>query len=473
MKRPPRLSTAQSIVFLVTYCVIAEVSMLLATTPENVTPLYPSAGLAWAYAIIYGRRVYPLVFLAAFISNLIPLINGLPTLPVFISALSIGVGEVCSVAFGCWMLTLIRGPERYFKQVLDVMVFSAIALLWVLSPTIGVSALYLNGLVVDARFLNVWLTWWLGDSIGILLLTPLVLAIYSTNWRHLLRADGGKLVVAVVGAAGASVIVFLLSFPLLYLLTAICFMAAYRLSMLGVILTNLSIASVAAAAYLLEVGPAVHLPGQAQLMLLQLFLAFNIVISLVFWCTQNTNRELNLKWSRAETQARLDPLTNIFNRRGFEERALRLMSKKQPLSLLILDIDHFKYINDHYGHDVGDDVLRQFTQQISALIRDTDVFARIGGEEFAVILANQPIELAQQMAERIRAQIESAEMPLDEQSTIKYTVSIGVSSIAEGVDIHRWLKNTDKLLYRAKEQGRNQVAAAVATSIHAKLDSAK
>lgn len=184
-----------------------------------------------------------------------------------------------------------------------------------------------------------------------------------------------------------------------------------------------------------------------------------MVISLVFWCTQNRNRELSVKWSRAETQARLDPLTKIYNRRGFEERAIELMRQKRTLSLLILDIDHFKYVNDHYGHDIGDEVLRQFSKKIAGMIRDSDVFARIGGEEFAVILADQNLELAGLMAERIRATIESTELPVSSDNTIKYTVSIGVSSVSEGVDIHRWLKTTDKLLYQAKAQGRNQVAA--------------
>lgn len=459
MRRPSRLTANKSAMFLVAYCVLAELSMLLATSPENVTPLYPSAGLAWGYAIIYGRRVYPLIFVAGCVANLTPLLQGGPSLPAVLSAVGIGVGEVLAVAVGCWALNLIRGPERYFKQVLDVVVFSCVALLWVVSPTIGVMSLVSNGLVEHSRCVQVWLTWWLGDSIGILLLTPLVLVMYSTHWVMLLRHDGIKLVIGVLGAATASVIVYYLSYPQLYLLTAICFLAAYRLTLLGVILINLVTASVAAAAYVLGVGPAVHLPGQVQLVLLQLFVAFNIIISLIFWCTQNKNRELSLKWNQAELRARLDPLTKIYNRRGFEERAAKLMATDAPLSLLILDLDHFKNVNDRYGHDVGDDVLRQFTKLTNSLIRDEDVFARIGGEEFAIILAHQPLEAAQQMAERIRSQVEANGVQLANSRTINYTVSIGVSSINQRIDIHRWLKSTDQLLYKAKTQGRNQVVA--------------
>lgn len=454
-----KLGFKHSVPFILAYLVLAGGSMLLAIAPSNVTPFYPSAGLAWGVAILWGRRTYPSIFIAATIANTLPLFINQPSFTVLATGVVIGVGEVISVLVGCKLLNAVRGRDRVFKQVQDVIAFSVIALFWVVSPTIGVSALALAGLVESDAFSRVWLTWWLGDSIGILLLTPLVLVLNTTHWRNLLNNDGYKLVVGIVGAAVASLAVYISGLPLLYLLTGICFMAAYRLSLFGVITVNLVIATISSAAFLWQVGAGVHFSVQVQLGLIQLFLVFNMVISLVFWCTQNRNRELSVKWSRAETQARLDPLTKIYNRRGFEERAIELMEQKRTLSLLILDIDHFKLVNDHYGHDVGDEVLRQFSKKIAGMIRDSDVFARIGGEEFAVILADQNLELAGLMAERIRATIESTELPVSANATIKYTVSIGVSSVSEGVDIHRWLKTTDKLLYQAKAQGRNQVAA--------------
>ncbi|WGO98869.1 diguanylate cyclase [Saccharophagus degradans] len=454
-----RLGFKHSVPFILAYLALAGASMLLAVAPSNVTPLYPAAGLAWGVAILWGRRTYPSIFVAATLANTLPLLFSQPSFTTVLAGIAIGVGEVISVLISCKLLSAVRGRERVFKQVQDVVAFSVIALFWVVSPTIGVSALALAGLVESEAFSRVWLTWWLGDSIGILLLTPLVLVLNTTHWRNLLNNDGYKLVVGIVGAATASLAVYVSELPLLYLLTGICFMAAYRLSLLGVIAVNLVIATITSSAYMWQVGPGAHFAAPIQLGLIQLFLAFNMVISLVFWCTQNRNRELSVKWSRAETQARLDPLTKIYNRRGFEERAIELMRQKRTLSLLILDIDHFKYVNDHYGHDIGDEVLRQFSKKIAGMIRDSDVFARIGGEEFAVILADQNLELAGLMAERIRATIESTELPVSSDNTIKYTVSIGVSSVSEGVDIHRWLKTTDKLLYQAKAQGRNQVAA--------------
>lgn len=453
-----KLKFKYSVPFVLAYLALAGLSMLLAASPSNVTPLYPSAGLAWGVAILWGRKTYFSIFVAASLANTIPLLFSNPGFAAIPAGLVIGIGEVVAVIAACKLLTLVRGRDRVFKQVQDVVAFACIALFWLVSPTIGVSVLYLAGFVAANEYAAVWVTWWLGDSIGILLLTPLVLVVNTTHWRNLLKADGLRLVVGLLGALAASVAVYASGLPLLYLLTGICFLAAYRLSLFGVIAVNIVIAVVSASAYILHVGPASHLLAHVQLGLVQLYLAFNMLISLVFWCTQNKNRELSVKWSRAETQARLDPLTKIYNRRGFEERAVELMQQERTLSLLILDIDHFKYVNDHYGHDVGDEVLRRFSKQIAGMIRDSDVFARIGGEEFAVILADQNLELAGLMAERIRAAIESTELPISADNTIKYTVSIGVSSISDGVDIHRWLKSTDKLLYKAKEQGRNQVA---------------
>lgn len=164
------------------------------------------------------------------------------------------MGEVISVLISCKLLSAVRGRERVFKQVQDVVAFSVIALFWVVSPTIGVSALALAGLVESEAFSRVWLTWWLGDSIGILLLTPLVLVLNTTHWRNLLNNDGYKLVVGIVGAATASLAVYVSELPLLYLLTGICFMAAYRLSLLGVIAVNLVIATITSSAYMWQVG---------------------------------------------------------------------------------------------------------------------------------------------------------------------------------------------------------------------------
>lgn len=164
--------------------------------------------------------------------------------------------------------------------------------------------------------------------------------------------------------------------------------------------------------------------------------------------------------------AATDPLTGVNNRRSFMEQAEvelnRCRRYQRPLTTLMIDIDHFKAINDQYGHHVGDAALQVFTQACGGVLRDNDMFGRIGGEEFAVILVETDEERALQVADRLRSAVSSATIAEDDIS-IKFQVSIGVAVLqASDRTIDDTLRRADKALYRAKANGRNQVASASA-----------
>jgi len=162
--------------------------------------------------------------------------------------------------------------------------------------------------------------------------------------------------------------------------------------------------------------------------------------------------------SRAET----DPLTGVANRRRFhqalEMECLRFGRARSPLSLLMIDLDHFKSVNDRYGHPAGDVVLREAADRLMSSLRKTDLLARYGGEEFAILLPDTPYEGASVMAERICKAM--AQQPFEvEGQLIGVTVSVGVASHANDreVDPEILLKKADLALYRAKATGRNRV----------------
>lgn len=123
--------------------------------------------------------------------------------------------------------------------------------------------------------------------------------------------------------------------------------------------------------------------------------------------------------------------------------------------MILLDIDHFKKINDRHGHPKGDKVLIELTETITACSRDCDISIRMGGEEFMTILPETDLTGAHVLAERIRSQIESLENPV----VCAYTVSIGVSELNPGENFDTWYSRTDNALYMAKEQGRNRIVA--------------
>jgi diguanylate cyclase (GGDEF)-like protein/PAS domain S-box-containing protein len=164
---------------------------------------------------------------------------------------------------------------------------------------------------------------------------------------------------------------------------------------------------------------------------------------------------------RLQEMARTDELTGIYNRRYFMEQAGKEIARarryKHPLSMISFDIDHFKDINDRYGHPAGDEVLRSVSRVCRDMLRENDVFARLGGEEFGVLLPDTGIEAAGRAAERLREEI-AAHACRVEKSDIRCTVSLGGAEYAGPEDdLENLMKRTDKALYRAKHSGRNRV----------------
>lgn len=166
-------------------------------------------------------------------------------------------------------------------------------------------------------------------------------------------------------------------------------------------------------------------------------------------------------------QANADYLTGVYNRRFFMESAEQELARcqryGQPLSLLMLDADHFKQINDHHGHHAGDDALKQLASTCLAQLRQVDILGRIGGEEFAILLPATATAQACQVAERIRQAIAGQHLA-SHQGDYGMTISIGISSYQTGDELNSLLRRADAALYQAKEGGRNRVVASQASA---------
>lgn len=166
-----------------------------------------------------------------------------------------------------------------------------------------------------------------------------------------------------------------------------------------------------------------------------------------------------------ERLASTDPLTGLANRRAFLARAHETLARAGrddlPVSVAMLDIDHFKAINDRFGHDVGDRVLQAVAARVRALVEPEDgVAARFGGEEFALLLPDAPVAAAQRLAERLRAALEATAVEAA-GGPVRFTASLGVDRWRGGADsVEAALKRADEALYRAKAAGRNRVLLA-------------
>jgi diguanylate cyclase (GGDEF)-like protein len=172
--------------------------------------------------------------------------------------------------------------------------------------------------------------------------------------------------------------------------------------------------------------------------------------------------ELRTRNAELDRVSRIDMLTNIYNRRHLDEHLRSVISAARrhdrTIGVLIVDIDHFKNVNDEHGHLAGDAVLREVAVRLAQAMRTEDALGRWGGEEFLAVLTDTPPEGVRVMAERLRQVIAAAPFTLDDGSQIRVTVSVGHASGIEDAEVlvHR----ADDALYVAKAEGRNRVAAA-------------
>ncbi|HVF85527.1 MAG TPA: GGDEF domain-containing protein [Abditibacteriaceae bacterium] len=193
------------------------------------------------------------------------------------------------------------------------------------------------------------------------------------------------------------------------------------------------------------------------------FLGFMCFLTAVLaYLNETRDRRIFQLELELEHLANTDGLSGAFNRRHFTYRAQKELERAQryghPLSLLIMDIDHFKRINDTYGHSAGDLTIRALVETCRGLLRNSDFLGRIGGEEFAILLPESTLEAATQIAARLRESLGRVELPLqNKNATLAMTVSIGVASLQIGDTFETLMQRTDDALYKAKDEGRNRI----------------
>lgn len=222
-------------------------------------------------------------------------------------------------------------------------------------------------------------------------------------------------------------------------------------------------AIVSVALYLVALGTGmshfVHPEGhssQELLMLGQTYLS-NIVIIVVLIGVATILRRQTRHSDRLEEEVHTDMLTGLPNRRYLSrvitEEMARAERYHRPFAVVLFDLDHFKLVNDRYGHTVGDDVLRTIGPLLAQHVRETDTLGRWGGEEFLVILPEMDVSAASRMAERLRQVVEHGKFPRD----IDMTASFGVARYWKGESLAQFLERVDQALYAAKDAGRNRV----------------
>jgi len=200
--------------------------------------------------------------------------------------------------------------------------------------------------------------------------------------------------------------------------------------------------------------------------LIEIIIMFIIIILItLFWMKKlsNTNKKLEESHKKLEILASTDSMTGLYNRGHFSKVSQHLLSlakrNQTNLSVIMLDIDNFKSVNDTHGHSIGDEVIISLANKLKALHRKSDLSCRFGGEEFVLLLPNTNVDNALLFAEKIRFETEKIEIKIKQNEILKFTVSIGVSSVQIKTEnnIEESIKRADDALYLAKENGKNKV----------------
>lgn len=192
-------------------------------------------------------------------------------------------------------------------------------------------------------------------------------------------------------------------------------------------------------------------------------LILSYLVSYKFKIMEQEKEESRIKQMDLRLLATTDPMTKLYNRRYFAEVSENIITlskrKKEQLSVIMIDIDEFKNVNDSYGHQVGDDVIITLADKLKESQRESDIICRYGGDEFVVLLCDSSLEETVDVAQKIRKLVESSIISLPSSEDFKFTISMGVAQVDldNETNVEAALKRADDALYEAKEQGRNRV----------------
>ena len=459
----------QVVVLAAVYFAVAKLSLLLAIPPGYATAVWPSSGIALAATILFGNRLWPGVWLGAALVNYT--VNSSPVL-----ALVMGTGNALEALAGAALIRRYTGVSRGFEHGRDVVKFVAIAAVsCTIAATVAVLSMTAVGSVSWPEHVPNWWTWWQGDVTGIIIVTPLIL-----SWRlrkaepwsrqkKLEAAGFGVLLLILTLLIFSEATEFLSPFPLTFAILPLMIWAALRFSQ-QVVTTATAVVSAFAIHYTVNgVGPFTLWSLNESLLILLAFISTLVFTGLVLSALRIERGQAMDELKRAmidlREQAITDPLTGVYNRRYLWEflrrEWVRAKRKDSSLAVIMIDLDHFKRINDTYGHQAGDFVLTAVAGLLRKHIRSSDIVCRYGGEEFALVLPEASPGSVKLRAEYIRAAIKRLDLRYRDVSLGGITVSIGVALFPDhAYDPDTLLRASDAALYEAKAAGRNRVVIA-------------
>jgi diguanylate cyclase (GGDEF)-like protein len=403
--------------------------------------------------------VWPGVFIGAFLANV-------TTAGSVTTSLGIALGNTLEGLIGARFLHCFANGRNAFDRARDILkfVFLAATLSTVISATIGVTSLSLGGFLQSKDFGRIWFTWWLGDTIGSILLTPL-LVLWSINPR--IRWNLSQICERILFLSLFVLLNLVIfggvtplsqeNYPLEFLCLPFFIWTAFRFSQRETAAAVVVLGALALWGTLHGYGPFVTRTSQESLLLLQLFMGVQSVMSLVLSALVAEYRQVETQLSH---QAITDPLTGLWNYRKFidvlDGEIKRAERTERPFAMLFLDVDNLKIINDRLGHIAGNQALCRVANALRGSCRSIDTVARFGGDEFAMILPEAEEKAAHIVADRIANRL------VHDHDGPRITVSVGIAVYPTDGDRKESLVSAaDRILYKAKNRRHADPSAAV------------
>ena len=435
----------------------AKAGLALAFANQSVTSIWPPTGLALAAVFLWGYRMWPAVAAGALLANI-------TTAGPLGSDAAIAAGNTLEALVGVFLLRRVAGFQPSLERVRDVvsLVFYAGLLSTVISATVGVTSLWTAGLVPAGQVLATWRVWWLGDMGGDLVVAPALLIFASRpalERRSWIRVEAAALAAVLIGG---TVIAFSNRVSFAYVVIPILLCVALRFRQPGTALAGLIVSAVAVWMTAHGKGPFIGGSSDAELLRAQLFVAVATVTALVASALTTERRRAE---GRLRVLADHDAVTGVFNRRRFTEELERWIAYSRRYggqgALLIIDVDHFKAINDTFGHAIGDQALARVGALLRERIRHTDIVGRLGGDEFAVLLPRADQQQAAALAAALLDKLRRQGAVTGLARSMRITISIGIAHFGPGLalDPLHVLRNADLAMYHAKDAGRDRVRA--------------
>lgn len=465
------------------YILLGIVSIKYVTMSSGISIIWLPNSLLLAFFLIKDKKEWKFYIPFLIVAEVIADYGSFTT----IQALQFSFINLFETMFSAYILKKFVGKEKLnFVSTKYVLAFIliGITLMPAFSAIFG-SIVYYTQISTEISLFEFWRLWFFGNAVGILVLTPLTVMLIE-NYKSLKNYDFSiqNITIIVFGIYLAielfsrNDINFILpTTPLIFILLLLWIV--YKQGVLpGLIFAFLiTIISVYNTSH--GIGPFSIFAEKETTIYLQEYIGLLLIITMFFGVLLKEIKDSNKKLEELnktleekveeKTQSLIqankklnqlaskDSLTNIFNRRMLEEfinqETIKSKRYKYNLSLIMVDIDHFKDVNDRYGHQIGDEVLIKLTKIISLNIRKADVFGRWGGEEFIVLLPETNIEKAYIVAENIRKKVEKYNFGLVGTKT----VSLGITEFKFDEDMLEFVKRADDAMYEAKRSGRNKV----------------